>query len=206
MPLPTFATLEEIPEVFRSEYVQRDGAFVPNIEDVSALKNAHERQKDEARLAKARVKELEDAAKARAAGVTDEQLAAMRADIAKEYAPTTEKLTAAEKELRSLKLDGRLETMALAAGVNPKRVKDLLKLIGERFDLNASGTPSLVEKPATDLAKYFAEAVADEYPEFYPSTLKGGPRFPGDGGTTGAAIDESATPVSRLASAFSQPK
>lgn len=204
--MPTFATLEEIPEAFRAEYVERDGQFVPNIEDVSALKNAHERQKDEARLAKARVKELEDAAKARAAGITDEQLAAMRAEIAKEYAPTSEKLTAAEKELRSLKLDGRLEAMMLAAGVNPKRVGDLRKLIGDRFDLNASGSPMLVDKPTTDLGKYFAEAVAAEYPELYVSTLKAGPRFPGDGGATGAADTDSLPPAARLEALFSAAK
>lgn len=204
MPLPTFATLEEIPEVFRAEYVERDGAFVPNIEDVSALKNAHERQKEEARLAKARLKELEDANKARSAGITDEQLAAMRAEIAAEYAPTAEKLTAAEKELRSIKLDGRIEAMMLAAGVNPKRVGDLRKLIGDRFDLNGSGSPMLTEKPTTDLAKYFAEVVAAEYPEFYPSTLKAGPRFPGDGGTPSTATDDTLPPAARLEALFAK--
>lgn len=183
MPLPTFATREEIPEAFREEYVEKEGKWVPNVEDVTGLKSALERQKDEARQAKARLKELEETAKAKAAGMTDEQLAKLRADLAAEKAPLEEANAKLAAELRSLKLDARLKSMLGEAGVNPKRIDALHKLIGERFDLNESGSIILKDKPTTDLAKYLGEAVANEYPELYLSKQKGGAALPGSGGS-----------------------
>lgn len=186
MPLPTFKTREEIPDAFRSEYVERDGEWVPDVEDVGALKNAHERQKDEARVLKAKLKELEETAKAKASGVTDEQLAKLRADIAAEKAPVEEALAKAAAELRSLKLDAHVKKLMLDAGANPKRIDALFKLVGDRFDLNESGTPILKDKPTTTLAGYLKETIAAEYPELYVSPQLGGITAPGgtSGGTT----------------------
>lgn len=185
MPLPTFATREEIPESVRDGYVEKDGKWVPDVEDVSGLKSALERQKEEARQAKARLKEIEDTSKAKAAGVTDEQLAKLRAEIAAEKAPLEEANAKLAAELRSLKLDARLKSMLGEAGANPKRLDALHKLIGDRFDLNESGSIILKDKPTTDLAKYLAEAVANEFPELYLSKQKGGATLPGSGGTGG---------------------
>lgn len=184
MPLPTFATREEIPESVRDGYVEKDGKWVPDVEDVTGLKSALERQKEEARQAKAKLKELEETKKAKEAGITDEQLAKLRAEIAAEKAPLEESLTKAQQELRALKLDARLKTMLGEAGCNPARLDALFKLVGDRFDLNDSGSIILKEKPTTELAKYLGETVAKEYPELFLSKQKGGSNAPGSGGTS----------------------
>jgi hypothetical protein len=185
MPLPKFKTLEEIPEAFRDGYVEKDGEFVPDVEDVSPLKSAHERQKEETRLAKDALKEakrqLADLEK-KAGGMTDEEIAARRAEIEDEVKPFREKLEAAQKELRTLKFDDRLKALIAGSGTVAKRVDALHRLIGDRFDLNDSGTLVLKDKPAADIAKYLKEDVAKEYPEFFESKQKGGSDFSGSGG------------------------
>lgn len=188
MPLPTFATREEIPDAFRDEYIEKDGKWVPNVEDVSGLKSALERQKEEARQAKARAKELEELQKAKAAGITDEQLAKLRQEIAAEKAPLEEKVTRYEQELRSLKLDSRIKSMLGEAGANPARLDALLKLTLERFDLNDSGTPIVKDQPTADLKKYIGEKIAAEYPELFLSKQKGGTGASGSGGTGAADV------------------
>jgi len=185
MPLPTFATREEIPEAFREEYIEKEGKWVPNVEDVSGLKSALERQKEEARQAKARAKELEELQKAKAAGITDEQLAKLRQEIAAEKAPLEEKVAKYEQELRTLKLDSRIKSLLGEAGANPARLDALLKLTLDRFDLSEQGTPIVKDKPAVDLGKYINETVAKEYPELFLSKQKGGTGAPGSGGTGG---------------------
>jgi hypothetical protein len=197
MPLPTFKTLEEIPEAFRSEYVQRDGEYVPNVEDVAPLKSAHERQKEENRQLKAKLAEREAAErlkaetdKAKQQGVTDEQLAKIRAEIAAEKAPLEDANTKLQAEIRSLKLDSRIKALMGEAGFNPKRVDDLYKLIGDRFDLNDSGTPILKDNPAADLLKTLKSVADKEYPEFALSPQKGGTQAAGGGGGTTATADQ----------------
>lgn len=196
MPLPTFATLEEIPEAFRSEYVEKEGQWVPNVEDVTNLKSAFERQKDDNRKLKQQLAEREAAErtkaqedKAKANGVTDEQLAKLRAEIAAEKAPLEEQIQKYQAELRSLKLDGRVKQMIAEAGFNPKKVDDLYKLIGDRFDLNESGTPILKDNPATELPKYLKMVADKEYPEFALSPQKGGTQAQGSGSQGGNAAN-----------------
>lgn len=184
MPLPKFKTLEEIPEAFRDAYVEKDGEFVPDVEDVTPLKSAHERQKEETRQAKEKLKELERQlaeAKKKAGGMTDEEIAARRAEIEAEVAPVKQKLEAAEKELRTIKFDDRLKSLIAGSGTVGKRVDALHRLIGDRFDLNENGTLVLKDKPTTDIAKYLKEDVAKEYPEFFESKQKGGSEFNGSG-------------------------
>lgn len=187
MSFKVFETKDAIPEAQRESAIEtKDGKWaVAEVEDVSGLKSALERQKEEARKAKDKLKEIEDEAKRKAAGMTDEQLAKLRADIAAEKAPLEAKLTQAEQELRSLKLDGRIKAMLAEAGANPKRLDALFTLIGNRFDLNESGSPILKDKPTTDLQKYLGETVAQEYPELFVSKQKGGATFNGSGGTAG---------------------
>lgn len=190
MPLPKFKTLEEIPEAFREGYVEKDGEWVPDVDDVAPLKSAHERQKEETRQAKEKLKELERQlaeAKKKAGGMTDEEIAARRAEIEAEVAPVREKLTAAEKELRTLKFDDRLKALIAGSGTVAKRVDALHRLIGDRFDLNESGTLVLKDKPTTDIAKYLKEDIAKEYPEFFESKQKGGSEFNGSGNGTPVA-------------------
>lgn len=189
MTLPTFAAQTEIPDAFRDSYIEKDGQWVPNVEDVSALKSAHERQKAETRAAKeqaaALAKQLADyeqAQQAKASGLTDEQIAKLRDQLAAEKRPLEEKLTKYEQELRTLKLDNAVKSMMAKAGVVGPRVDALFKLVGDRFDLSEDGTPILREKPVADLTQYLATDVAQEYPEFYASVQKAGmpaPHRPG---------------------------
>lgn len=189
MPLPTFEKAEEIPEAFRDSYIEKDGKFVPDIEDVAPLKNAHERQKAETRAAKEqaahlaqRLAELEQNAQAKARGITDEQLQKWREEMQAEKRPLEEKLSKYEQELRTLKLDNAVKSMMAKAGVVGPRVDALFKLVGDRFDLSEDGTPILRDKPVADLQQYLATDVASEYPEFYASTQKAGmpaPHRPG---------------------------
>lgn len=175
MPLPTFATREEIPEAFRDEYIEKDGKWVPNVEDVSGLKSALERQKDEARKAKERAKELEDLAKQKASGLTDEEIAARRKEIDEATAPYREKLTQMEQRMRGLQLDSRIKTMLGEAGFDAKRIDATFRLIADRFDLNESGSPILKDKPTADLVTYLRDEVgAKEFPEWVLSKQKAG--------------------------------
>jgi hypothetical protein len=185
-------TREEIPAELQERAAEENGEFVFEIEDVPELKNAHERQKEENRTFKEKVRDLEKQlkdAKAKAGGLTDEEIAARRAEIEAETKPIAEKLEAAQKELRTLKFDDKLKAMIGTSGANPKRVNDLHKLIGDRFDLNDSGTLVLKDKPTTDLAKYLAEDIPKEYSEFYESKQKGGVEFKGSGNGAPSSAD-----------------
>lgn len=189
MPLPVFSSRDDVPEPFRETYVERDGQWVPDVEDVAALKNAHERQKAETRAAKEqaaqlsqRLAEIEQDRHAKQAGLTDEQIAKLREQLAAEKRPLEDKLTQYERELRTLKLDNAVKSMMAKAGVVGPRVDALFKLVGDRFDLSEDGTPILRDKPVADLQQYLATDVATEYPEFYASQQKAGmpaPHRPG---------------------------
>lgn len=189
MPLPTFATREEIPEAFREEYIEKDGKWVPNVEDVSGLKSALERQKEEARQAKARAKELEELTKQKAAGLTDEEIAARRKEIDDAIAPYREQLEQMKQASRRDKLDAVIKTKLAEAGFDGKRIDAAFRLIADRFDLNDSGSPILKEKPTADLATYLREEVgAKEFPEWVLSKQKAGPEAKGSGDTARPAL------------------
>lgn len=187
MPLPKFKTLDEVPEAFRDGYVERDGEWVPDVEDVTGLKTNRDEIRTNLEKAKQREAELKRELadlKKKSGGMTDEEIAARRAEIEAEVAPIQQKLEAAQKELRTLKFDDRLKAMIAGSGTVAKRVDALHRLIGDRFDLNDSGTLVLKDKPATEIAKYLKEDVAKEYPEFFESKQKGGSDFTGSGNGT----------------------
>jgi hypothetical protein len=188
MPLPTFATREEIPDAFRDEYIEKDGKWVPNVEDVSGLKSALERQKEEARIAKARAKELEELTKQKASGLTDEEIAARRKEIEEATAPYKQQVEQMQKQMRGLQLDSRIKTMLGEAGFDAKRIDATFRLIADRFDLNDSGSPILKDKPTADLVSYLRDEVgAKEFPEWVLSKQKA---------STDAAGSPKDTPVS----------
>lgn len=175
MPFPKFATLEEIPEAFRDAYEEREGAWVPkDVEDVTPLKTALERQKAEANAAKAELRKLKQDADAGTQGVKPDVLEKLRAEIKAEIegeykAP----LTAAQQELRGLKLDAAIKAQLAKAGVRGERVDTLYKLISDQVDLGETGTP--VHKLGKPLTEWITKGLATEYPEFFASTIKGGP-------------------------------
>lgn len=182
MPFPTFKTRDDIPEAVRDGYVERDGEWVPDVEDVSGLKAKNAELLRKEREATQRARELEQQLKDKAKGLTDEEIAAQRKREEELTKPHLEENAALKAELRKLKLDGTVQKMLADAGANPKRLDALFRLIGDRFDLSDSGTPVLKEKPTTDLAKYIGETVAQEYPELFLAKGKAGDQFPGGAG------------------------
>ena len=175
MRFPKFATFEEIPETFRDVYEERDGEWVPkDVEDVTPLKTALERQKAEANAAKAELRKLKQEAEAGNQGVKPEVLEKLRAEIKAEIeAEYTTPLTAAQQELRGLKLDAAVKAQLAKAGVRGERVDTLYKLIADQVDLGDTGTP--VHKQGKPLGDWITKTLSSEYPEFFASTMKGGP-------------------------------
>lgn len=187
MAMPTFKKREEIPSGFESEYEEKDGEWVPK--ELTELKNAHERSKEAARLAKEALAEkereladLRKQSKQKASGKTDAEIEEERKAIEAEKKPLQDALTAAQQELRSLRLDGTVKQMLLKAGADPDALEDLYTVIAPRFDLSESGTPILKDRPTADLKKYIAETLPAEKSRFFLSKQKAGVEFPGGDG------------------------
>ena len=191
MPLPTFATLDEVPEAFRSEYELVDGKAVSK--DIAKLTGAIAKERAERETAakalkdaEKRLADLETAAKAGKAGITEEQLAELRADLAKQLAPETARADAAETKLRALQLDATVKSLMATSGVRAERIDTLWKLIGGEYDLTDGGTPILKAEPTADVAKSLAGRVKD-FPEFFTAPDASG----------GGAADSKSLPKSR---------
>ncbi|HYD52925.1 MAG TPA: hypothetical protein VEA99_09870 [Gemmatimonadaceae bacterium] len=60
-------------------------------------------------------------------------------EVTQRFKPQLDKLSALEQENRALKLDARLEKMAIEAGVMPERLADAITLYKARFDLDDKG-------------------------------------------------------------------
>lgn len=172
---------DDVPEELRDQAKEVDGEFHVELETTPELKNAHERQKTKNQEQADKIRDLERQLAGKKAGLTDEEIAARRTEIDTAVKPVQEKLTSAEAELRALKLDANVKSMLAKAGANPKRIDDLFKLTGERYDLSESGKPVLKSAPTTDLDKYITETVAKEYPELFLSGQKGGAAVTGSG-------------------------
>jgi hypothetical protein len=155
MALPvTTDSLESIPETLRGAYVQKDGKFVldAEIEDVSGLKKTVKATRDEREAAERRAKEAEARAAELQQKIEQADLASKGlTDAKKEWdekylKPTLDKLTAKEMEIRSLKLDGKIQSAAFDAEViDPKA---FWKLHGEDFDLDDKGQPFFKADPS----------------------------------------------------------
>lgn len=142
MPFPTYAKQEEIPEAFRSEYEERDGAWHPKVPDVSKLNSALEAEREKARteekarkLAQKELEELKRTEKAKAAGISEEELTQIRADEAKARKPLEDELATTKAAIRKLKLTDRVQTLALKHGVMADRIEDAMLALQPRTDL-----------------------------------------------------------------------
>lgn len=182
--LPIFDTQDAIPEAFREEYEEKDGRWHPK-DDGAKTALAEERTKREAaeKLVTKTTKELkalETRATAERAGITDEQLqklrAEIRADLETEYTPLKEKADRFGSENRTLKLDNAVKAVMGAEDVKVRsaRMDALWRLIGDRFDLTDDGKPMVKANPGVEVKKYLAETVKKEYPEFYEGTAGSG--------------------------------
>jgi hypothetical protein len=215
MALPTYAKKDEIPKGFESLYEEKDGKFVPKeTDDAAELKAAldDERTKREAaeKLTKKVAKDLKDLEtkkKAEEAGLTDEQVKALRADVRTELeAEFADRLKAADRvptleaENRSLKLDGAVQKMAADAGFLPTKLKDFWKLHGDEFDLTAEGKPMVKGKPGVDPVKH-VEGLKAVRPEWVQGSQAGGGGAAGLQKQPGTEKVIVANPTERLAAA-----
>lgn len=133
---------------------------------------------DEARAALAKLKELETEGKAGEVGVTSEQLKAIRAeveaDLEGKYTPFKTENETLRGRLRELQLDSVVKSVMAKQGVRAERVDALFRLTADKFDLTDEGEPMLKDHPGRDIAKFVAEELGKEYPEFYQSSGSSG--------------------------------
>lgn len=221
MTFQTFTTLDEVPEAQRESAIEtKAGTFlVP--EDLTPLKDtlAKERERADAaeKAANRTARELAKAqaeAKAKAAGLSDEQIAEMRAqarkDLEVEFSPLKERADLAETlaaENRALLLDNKVKAMMAAAGVRADRIEALFKVAGDRFDLTTDKTPMLKAAPTTAVEQYVKDTLKVEFPEFYEGSRAAGGNAPGSSGVPlvgGSPADLS--PVERITRARQQGK
>lgn len=156
---------------------------------------------EEVKSLKAKFTELEQTAKAQAAGITSEALAKLRQEAAaeyeKKYGPVLSERDALKAENRSLKLDTKVKDLMAKSGARPERIEALFRLSSDRFDLTDDGNP-MVKGATKEVDKYIVEDLLKEYPEFFMgSGSSGGGAFKSSGGAGGgvrviAAGDERA--------------
>lgn len=149
------------------------------LNEVKTLKRKYDGiDPDEYRQVAQRLSELEQQKKADQAGLTSEELAKLRQDVAAdirkqfeadpdagiEAFPWARELA---NENRSLKLDSVVKAEMAKGGARAERIDALFKLTQDRFQLTSDGKPVLRDHPATELSKYVADELRTEYPEFY---------------------------------------
>lgn len=215
MTLPTFAKKDEIPKGFESMYEEVDGKWSPKAADgdsdlKEALKAERARADAAEKLTKKIAKDLKDlqtAAKANEAGLTDEQVKTLRAELKAEVeAEYAEKLKLAERvpvleqENRSLKLDHHIKQMAIDAGFLGTKADDYYKLHGDEFDLTADGKPMVKGKPGADVKKHIETHKALR-PEWVQGSQAGGGGAGGIQKVPGSVPAPSLNPTERLAAA-----
>lgn len=192
MPLPTFKTLEEIPEAFRGEYEEQDGEFRPKDAAAQVAADlATERTKRTAaeNLAAKAAKELEklrNEKRAAAVGVSAEELEKIRADAkgeaAEEYKARLAEAEEAKREVRVLRLDNAVKAMAAKAGILADHLGDFWKLYGEEFDLSEDRKPLVKGRLGVEVEKHVAELVKKQPGWLQGTRATGG----GAGGMMGA--------------------
>lgn len=203
---PTFATEDEIPEAFRDAYEEVDGEWVAKKPEVDpdadpaklreAGKKALKAERDARTEAERKAREAEEEAarlrqevEAKKAGLSEEKLkqlrADVRADIEKEYAGKAldelpEEWKAREQGLsyssenRSLKLDNQVKALAGENGVRGERLDKWWKLHADKFDLTEDGKPMVKDHPGTEVKDFIAGELKEDTPEFYTGTQAAG--------------------------------
>lgn len=202
MPLPVFKTKDEIPEAFRSEYTEKNGEWVPNIEDVSGIKANARKVLDEK-------KKLEDAMKAALGDRNLDDVAAilkkqqeledaslgkdklMEKRLAERDAEWQKKFDAVapyKTKYEARELESAIRKAAIPAGVDPKDLEEYviplvmnrrIRLDGDKvIVLDRDGDPTGLTPE-----KFFAEAFKAEAPKFYAAA--GGSGGGSSGGSSG---------------------
>lgn len=205
MPMPVFDTEADVPEAFRPEYAAgADGKWKSKAEiELEVQREKHATLLDERRKEEQRRKDAEAAAAeakrlldAKNAGVPEAELQRLRdedaAKRAAELTPLSTENAALKEENRKLKLDDRVQKIALDNGVLPDRIKLAMKELKEFADLGDEG--GIVWKDAsgkvsTQTDAQFFEWFEKEYALFFE--FKGG----SGGGTGGSSRGRTPPPA-----------
>jgi hypothetical protein len=196
MPLPTFDALDQIPEPFRAEYEERDGKWHPKGADTSGLTSALASERERAeqaekarKAAERRAAELERAQKAAGAGITDEQLAQLRAEDEQrrkaELEPVQTEVSTLKEKLRRYELEEpvrKLLSVGTPGGLfmdewDDPAIRDSLL---RRFGTTDGGALVVLDeqgKPSSERPEAFVAAYRAKYPR----------RFEGDAGSGSGA-------------------
>lgn len=212
------AKLEEVPEGYRALYVEKDGGFEVDpakladfeFDDREELSGALERVRTEVKTLKAEVKKYEgiDPERARAAqqklddleakdlmdkGEFDRLLKKRSDEFDAREADYKKQLEDRDGRLNHYELTDPVRKAALAAGVLPEDVEDVLKINSHRFKLNDKRQPVVLDKDGDEtshtLEKFWGEEFKTQRPKFYGASGAGGSGAPagGSGGGGGGA-------------------
>jgi len=204
MPLPTFATLDEVPEAVRDGYIEKNGKWVPdNSADRTILA---EKKAADAELARLRAalgdtkpediaalrKAQKDAEEAeqRKAGDFDKLLEKRLNETKAEYEKRINELAPYKTKYEDRELDIAIRDAAAKAGVISEDMKHVLQITkGSRVKLDEkTGKPVVVDADGDvtgqSVEKFFAETFKAEAPKFYEAA--GGSGGGATGGTAAA--------------------
>lgn len=184
-------SLDGVAEPLRELYVEVEGQYVLDADveghpAVGGLKSALEKERKAAKdaLAKARAggdtAEVErlraelDELKTKAGGDHKPDVESLRKKWDAEAATARQAIEterdAARRELRTLRLDGKLREAALAAGVRKTAIEDLLEVTRRHFDLDDKGRVVVLDDdgdPSSKTMERFFETLKDGKPWFF---------------------------------------
>lgn len=199
MPIPlSVESPDQAPESLREAYVERDGRWVLDIdeaEDVERLKGALQKERQLHREAAKRAAALERELESVRPKDDDPRVQALRQQI-EEY---ERRLRETEEIMTRRDAENELRQTALSAGVEPRHLPHLMKLLEGRWERRADGFVFLDEagRPvADDAPAFFARRLAKEFPFFYgrPAAGSGAPHTTGGGGALTREQVEKMTP------------
>lgn len=188
MPLPIVVDkLEDIEEAKRSVYVEREGKFYldAEIEDVSGLKTALQKEREARQKAAQKNAEYEARIEADRKAMEEAELAKKGlTDVKKDWdekilSPVLSERDQLKAEIRSMKLDSQVKAAAVKAGVIDEA--DFWKICGDDFDLSEDGKPFWKSDPTLDISKAILSYKKDKGHLFKGTQATGG----GAGGSSG---------------------
>lgn len=206
MPLPVFDTLEDIPELFRPEYEEREGEATPGVKkwyskDVAKLDTALKaertratnEEKERKRLA-AENAELKRKQEAKDKNISDEELQRQREAEAALRKPLEDENTTLKAKLHKALVHDQALKLFLDNGGDPKNAERAIRDLEAQGRLDLSDADALVIKDAKgvvtteDPVHFFKVTFADEADLYYLA----------DGGSGGGARQSSTTATTAI--------
>lgn len=180
--LPEFASLDDVPEAFRSLYREDGDRVVPAVqfadgdggEEADRIAAALAAERKQRRALEAKLREAEQERRRRrtkdtagASGLSDADLERIRKEVAEEYADELEQGRAARTRLEELERDTAIREALIASGVERKRLSRAARLLRDEVERTAEGTIVPRERPALALSDYVAKHFRAEWPEMF---------------------------------------